>query len=131
MGYNNHNTGMHFVWYRRYAAYDDLEYYDRLAEKKRKDNETSVLSSGTVIVKKDEDRTQEKEVDKHMNQQSEKTNTDKQNAKPKDKKKQRDTQFPQKPVYGAEKVIGIDDFISTDIVTKNLMLMALKRKIEI
>lgn len=131
MGYNNHNAGMHFVWYRRYAAYDDLEYYDRLAEKKRKDNETRVLSSDTVIAKIDEDRTQEKKVDNHMNQQDEKPNSKKPNMKSKDKKKQRGLQFPKRPAYGTEKVIGIDNFISTDIVSKNLMLMALKRKIDI
>ena len=35
MGRNNHHAGIHMMWYRRYAAYDDLEYYDKLAEKKQ------------------------------------------------------------------------------------------------
>ena len=30
MGYNNNHSGMHMIWHRRYAAYDDLKYYDEL-----------------------------------------------------------------------------------------------------
>ena len=35
MGYNNHHAGMHMIWSKRYAPYEDLSYYDKLAEEKR------------------------------------------------------------------------------------------------
>ena len=36
MGYNNNFAGMHFMRYKQYAQYEDLAYYDKLAEEKRK-----------------------------------------------------------------------------------------------
>lgn len=33
MGYNNNYAGMHMVRFTHYGQYDDLEYYDKLAEK--------------------------------------------------------------------------------------------------
>ena len=37
MGYNNNYAGMHMIWHKHYAPYDDLAYYDRLvSEKNRK-----------------------------------------------------------------------------------------------
>lgn len=34
MGYNNHHAGLHMIQYGRYGQYDDLKYYDDLANKK-------------------------------------------------------------------------------------------------
>ena len=39
MGYNNNHAGMHMIWYHRRNSYDDLEYYDRLAETQQKQKE--------------------------------------------------------------------------------------------
>ena len=36
MGRNNNNAGMHLIWRKRYAPYDDLAYYDHLVAKQRK-----------------------------------------------------------------------------------------------
>lgn len=36
MGYNNNNAGMHMIWHKHYAPYDDLAYYDRLASEKNR-----------------------------------------------------------------------------------------------
>lgn len=35
MGYNNNYAGMHMIRYSRYGQYDDLKYYDKLAEQER------------------------------------------------------------------------------------------------
>ena len=32
MGYNNNYAGMHLIRYSHYGQYDDLQYYDKLAE---------------------------------------------------------------------------------------------------
>ena len=132
LGYNNNHAGMHMIWYRRYAAYDDLDYYDRLAEKKRSEKKTMVPHPTVSVTKIDGGQQQRKEVDNRMSQTNEKAETEqKQKKKPTKHKKQRDLQFPQRPAYGTERVISVDSFIGMDIVSRNLMLMALKRKIDI
>ena len=35
MGYNNNYAGMHMIRYSRYGQYDDLKYYDKLAEQEK------------------------------------------------------------------------------------------------
>ena len=35
MGYNNNYAGIHMIRYSRYGQYDDLKYYDKLAEQER------------------------------------------------------------------------------------------------
>ena len=41
MGYNNNHAGMHMIYYNRRNSCEDLEYYDRLAEKVRKKEENT------------------------------------------------------------------------------------------
>lgn len=131
MAYDNNNAGMHMIWYRRYADYDDLDYYDRLAEKKRVEKKPTIPAPTVSFTEKDEGQERRKETDNPMSQPNENLKVHKQNSKPGKPKKQHDLQFPQKPPYGTEKIIGIDSFIGADIVSRNLMLMALKRNIDI
>ena len=52
MGYNNNNAGMHFIRYNRYAQYEDLAYYDKLAEKRKMEkgiNTPAVNSSNKPV----------------------------------------------------------------------------------
>lgn len=57
MGYNNNHAGMHMVWHRKYAPYDDLEYYDKLMAKKESqrlaEHEKNIHKSKSTKVKKD------------------------------------------------------------------------------
>lgn len=116
MGYNNHHAGMHMMWCRRYAAYDDLAYYDKLAEKRR------------MIEKNKEEKKEKVEMTKQENvvQKPEKQNIKK---KQKDKMSQTTREIP-KLAYGTEKVIDIQYFSKMDLISKNLMIMALKNKID-
>ena len=117
MGYNNHHAGMHMIWHRRYAAYDDLDYYDKLAEEKR--IQARIEKENGEIV----------EMDKQENTGQKPTQ---QNIKKKQKSKRRqNTMEKPKIPYGTEKVIDIQYFSRMDLVSKNLMFMALKNKIDI
>ena len=117
MGYNNHHAGMHMIWHRRYAAYDDLDYYDKLAEEKR--IQARIEKENGEIV----------EMDKQENTGQKPTQ---QNIKKKQKSKSRqNTMEKPKIPYGTEKVIDIQYFSRMDLVSKNLMFMALKNKIDI
>lgn len=114
MGYNNNHAGMHMIWHRRYATYDDLAYYDRLAEEQRKKVKENEVNRGDVTVMSQ----QEKVV----------------NSKPKQKAKKKNVnsnsmmEIPRIP-YGTEKVIDIQYFGKIDLISKNLMFIALKNKI--
>ena len=117
MGYNNHHAGMHMIWHRRYAAYDDLDYYDKLAEEKR--IQARIEKENGEIV----------EMDKQENTGQKPTQ---QNIKKKQKSKSRqNTMEKPKIPYGTEKVIDIQYFSRMDLVSKNLMFMAIKNKIDI
>ena len=113
MGYNNNNAGMHMIWHRRYGLYDDLEYYDRLAEKRVEDDE------------------QRKDVDNRMDMNQPSQKQKKHKMKSRQCNKHQDLSFPKAPAYGTEKVIHLDNIIGSDIVTRNIMLIALKRKFDI
>lgn len=117
MGYNNHHAGMHMIWHRRYAAYDDLAYYDKLAEERRK------------IEMNKEEKKEKVEMTKQENvvQKPVKQNTKK---KQKNKTTQNTMEIP-KIAYGTEKIIDIHYFSKMDLVSKNLMIIALKNKIDI
>ena len=117
MEYNNHHAGMHMIWHRHYAAYDDLDYYDKLAEEKR--IQARIEKENGEIV----------EMDKQENTGQKPTQ---QNIKKKQKSKSRqNTMEKPKIPYGTEKVIDIQYFSRMDLVSKNLMFMALKNKIDI
>lgn len=117
MGYNNHHAGMHMIWHRRYAAYEDLTYYDKLAEEKSIRAKTE--KEDKVIV---EMNTQENTSQKPTRQNTKK--------KQKNKSNQNTMEKPKIP-YGTEKVIEIQHFTKMELVSKNLMFIALKNKIDI
>lgn len=118
MGYNDHHAGMHMIWYRRYAAYEDLAYYDKLAEERCKREKMKEAKEKEEIVMGN----QEKNV-----QNSSKQSTKK---KQKNNKSQKSMEIPKIP-YGTEKVIDIQYFGKMDLISKNLMIIALKNKVDI
>ena len=133
MGYNNNNAGMHLIWHRRRMSYDDLDRYDRLAEKKSREKKIIVPVSTISAAIRDDGKEQRKEVDGRMNinQSNEVPKKQKQKKRSGKPKKQQELLFPKHPAYGTEKIIDIDNLVGAGIVSQNLMLMALKREIDI
>ena len=137
MGYNNHHAGMHMIWHNHYAAYEDLEYYDRLAEEEEQFSENkseeipSSSKSLTVRSTNYKERQDIKKVaEKDMTQPDETLGKQKQNIKHKPKKHD-DRESQWRPKYGTEMIINTQSFFNFDIVSRNLMLMSLKREIDI
>ena len=118
MGYNNNHAGMHIMRYSRCTAYDDLEYYDRVAQKKyaKKKNLEKMqerCEKEPVNVKGDINMS---DVKSHNQNKSKKQNPKKSTPSPPPRK------------YGTEKVIDFSHFLSANLVSKNIMIYALKNK---
>ena len=103
MGYNNNYAGMHMIRYSRYGQYDDLKYYDKLAE-------------------------QEKQC-KKVNARPENSNSE--DRKNKFKKKLVDLNNKYGGGYGVDELIDAHHFVYSNIVMSNVMIIAMKNKKDI
>lgn len=103
MGYNNNYAGMRMLRYSHYGQYDDLEYYNKLAE---------------------EENPCKKENDKAENS----NNTDEKN---KFKKRLVDLNNKYGGGYGVEELIEINHFVHSQIIRSNIMIIAMKNKKDI
>lgn len=119
MGYNNNHAGMHMIWYRRRNSYDDLEYYDRLAEENRKKKE---LAKKVWDMESEEKKDSMKSIEK----------VDAVKLQPSKKKKPENNQNMTK-VEKAKKEKVIDDkyFKNTIDWYANIYLIAFERKLDI
>ena len=108
MGYNNNYAGMHMIWYGIGKSYDDLDYYDKLAEKNRKNRVFTMNIHDTVTEEN------EKIVEKKENKSKKKKN-----------KNQREDQFEIKEYIDGKQ------FANYDIITRNAAFYALKKKKDI
>lgn len=119
MGYNNHHAGLHMIRYRGYGAYDDLRYYDRLALEERRIR----LLEGEKNRVEEDDLTKERQAVDMENSSKEKLQ----------KKKSVEAcrmKVPQR-TYGTTEIIDIEHFLLRDLITVNVMIMALKGKKDI
>lgn len=66
MSYNQHNAGMHLIWHKRYALYEDLHYYDKLAEKANK-SATITQEKNEICVNKRKDSDKQVNLNKLEN----------------------------------------------------------------
>ena len=122
MGYNNNHAGMHMIWYHRRNSYDDLEYYDRLAERQQKQKE---LAKKVLEMEKEE-----KTVDVKPIVEVEQTKP--QPPKKKKKKPQNNNHKPQQVEQSKkEKVIDDKYFKNTVDWYANIYLIAFERKLDI
>lgn len=103
MGYNNNYAGMHMIRYSRYGQYDDLKYYDKLAE-------------------------QEKQC-KKVNARPENSNSE--DRKNKFKKKLVDLNNKYGGGYGVDELIDAHHFVYSNIVMSNVMIIVMKNKKDI
>lgn len=114
MGYNNNHAGMHLIWHRRYGMYDDLRYYDRLAEEENNRKKLELK-----IENKCKDKVTEK-VNKSMDKEKNNKNKTKPNNS--------------KATYGNEILNDIDVQYYAGFpqsVMANIMIIALKNKKDI
>lgn len=135
MGYNNNHAGMHMIWYRHYGEYDDLDYYDRIAEMN-----TRKKAKQTPLVK-NEDASAIFETIKNNVVSEEKVvksqkNTMVQNSQPAPSKKNNMNKphgFEIKvPEFGKEQIIDIEYFVGLpETVMANMMMIAIKNKKDI
>lgn len=102
MGYNNNYAGMHMVRFTHYGQYDDLGYYDKLAEKENKC--------------------------KRIKTESDKNHIDRKN---KFKKKLVEWNNKYGGGYGVEELIEINHFVYSHIIMSNIMIIAMKNKKDI
>lgn len=103
MGYNNNYAGMHMIRYSRYGQYDDLKYYDKLAEQERQC--------------------------KKVNARPENSNSE--DRKNKFKKKLVDLNNKYGGGYGVDELIDAHHFVYSNIVMSNVMIIAMKNKKDI
>lgn len=103
MGYNNNYAGMHMIRYSRYGQYDDLKYYDKLAEQERQ-------------CKKENARPE---------------NSNSEDRKNKFKKKLVDLNNKYGGDYGVDELIDTHHFVYSNIVMSNVMIIAMKNKKDI
>ena len=113
MGYNNNHAGMHMIWYHR-KNYDDLEYYDRLAEENRKKIE---LAEKTQNMEKVSEEKSMKKVEQAKSQKNKMKPQGNQNKHLIEKKK--------------EKIIDDKYFSNTIDWYANIYLIAFERKLDI
>lgn len=132
----NNNTGMHMIWYKHYAKWDDLDYYDRLVEEKEKKknalkSEVKTASNQSDVVNDQKAAVKAADMGKKMN--ADNVNNKRNQPKKINKNNQDDFHipFPAPPEYGTERILDVNYLIKSNIVSTNLMFMALKRKIDI
>lgn len=124
MGYNNNHAGMHMMRYSRYAAYDDLEYYDRVAQEAYARKQQLEKEQGEVQESREKETVS---VRSDINMSDVKPhNQNKKKNKKQNSKKPTILCPPRK--YGTEEVIDFSHFLSADLVSKNIMIYALKNK---
>lgn len=111
MGYNNNHAGMHMISYKRYSNYENLNHYDNIDEK--------ILLRTRKQIKK-------QNIEKERVSETKVNNTNK-NKTSKNTSNQSNTKRTPKRVYGNDNVISQEFFKSMDLVSKNLMLIALKQ----
>lgn len=116
MGYNNNHAGMHMIWYHRRNSYDDLEYYDRLAEENRKKKE---LAKKVQDMENEEKKDVAKPVEKAASQPNKK------------KKPQSNQNHPKAELPKKEKIIDDKYFKNTIDWYANIYLIAFERKLDI
>lgn len=121
MGYNNNHAGMHMIWYRRNNFYDDLEYYDRLAEEKRKKHELAKRMLDMEEKEKKDDVKPTENVEEAKLQPQKK----------KKKKSQNNQNIPKVDQPKKEKVIDDKYFKNTIDWYANIYLIAFERKLDI
>lgn len=121
MGYNNNHAGMHMIWYRRNNFYDDLEYYDRLAEEKRKKHELAKRMLDMEEKEKKDDVKPTENVEEAKLQPQKK----------KKKKSQNNQNIPKVEQQKKEKVIDDKYFKNTIDWYANIYLIAFERKLDI
>ncbi len=137
MGYNNNHAGMHMSRYNHYGAYDDLEYYDRMAEltaqqkaeQARLDQKVSDSAGDKMIendtVRKGTDVEEQKNV---VVQNSQKAPT----KKKKNKRYRHQDPWDEASEFGKEEIIDIEHFIGMpSTVMANMMIIAMKNKKDI
>lgn len=109
MGYNNNHAGMHMISHRKYGGLDNLEYYDKIVEEKVR-NEREKREALAIKTKTKE----EKATPPVM--------------KIKKKKSQDVDMTLHMPIkYGTEKTIDVQYFSNMNLVSKNVMLMAIRQ----
>jgi hypothetical protein len=132
MGYNNNHAGMHMIWYRRRNSYENLEYYDRLAEessRKKKELSRKVQTMNNeekeevkeVVIEKVEaisNSTQTQNTNQNKKKKHKSGNQNKKNKKPDEQSKK-------------EKVIDDEYFQNTIDWYANIYLVAFERKLDI
>lgn len=121
MGYNNNHAGMHMIWYRRRNSYDDLEYYDRLAEENRKKKELAKKVWDMESEEKKDSMKSIEKVDAAKLQPSKKKK-----KKPENNQNMTKVEKPKK-----EKVIDDKYFKNTIDWYANIYLIAFERKLDI
>ena len=120
MGYNNNHAGMHMIWFPR--RFEDWT-YDRSIEEQWR---------AKLMNKKEISKTEETPViSSNTGKDSAAVSIEKQNNIPKKKKKRKNQSMKNQVKYGNEFVINNEFFFDTDLVTKNIMYMALKNKKDI
>lgn len=136
MGYNNNHAGMHMIRFKRYGIYDDLEYYDRLATEKSKTNHKNdeplpkrpVIETKSSVTSKIKNNKPVKET-KLTSPVLQKTVDASLVKNMKEKRPQeKPTSAKSKSKYGTEILISPSHLFYSDIVSTNVMLMALQNK---
>lgn len=103
MGYNNNYAGMHMIRYSRYGQYDDLKYYDKLAEQERQCKKENAWSE----------------------------NSNSEDRKNKFKRELIDLNNKLGGGYGVDELIDTHHFVYSNIVMSNVMIIAMKNKKDI
>lgn len=125
MGRDNNNAGMHLIRFSSYRYYDNLEYYDRLAVDEWRKKQQKIKEKEEKKRLEEQKKKAELETKMALNQKAEE-------RKPKKKNNgQNDNNKIMRPKYGEEKVIPMRFFIEKDIVTRNMMIIALKKRLDI
>lgn len=133
MSYNNNHAGMHLMWYRKYGSYDDLAHYDKLAERNAKQNKKEEILNSPSKEKVDDILEKNTITEEDLSTKS----ITPVNITPSHKKTKKNhthkshRKFPFAPKYGTEEVIDMKYFENMNLVSQNVMLMALKSKKDI
>ena len=118
MGYNNNNAGMHMIWYREYTKFEGSDSYDDYMFVKNQSR------------KEEENQTSEEKKKDNKDKVSNNTNKVKK-KKIKKEKEYNYFYFDPRKDFGTQEVIEDKYFQNNDIISKNIMYMALKNKIDV
>lgn len=103
MGYNNNYAGMHLIRYSHYGQYDDLQYYDKLAEQ---ENQFKINARSESIKSTNKKKKIKKKLLVELN--------DKYGGG-----------------YGVDELIDTHHFVYSNIIISNVMIIAMKNKKDI